>query len=276
MDERSGSAAADRHSFYDELRRRQRTGRLLSLLCLLIAGGIGVVLSSVVTPLLLLGSGGLLHGVAAIGLFPDIARAKAHTLGAWAALQSKHFDAFISSLDHVSGLGDLGVTIAPLMRLAPVALPALLAACLVWLALRHIAWRDEGRDMIARLHARPPDQRDLEERQLANIVAEMTIAAGLPAPELLLIDSPEINAAAVGRYGLKARVLITRGLLDQLDRDETSGVVAHLIASIGAGDIRLSQGILAVFQTFGFFVTFLDLPFRWSAWRALARNSQTG
>ena len=24
-----------------------------------------------------------------------------------------------------------------------------------------------------------------------------------------------------------------------------------------------------MFQTFGFFVTFLDLPFRWSAWRAL-------
>ena len=97
----------------------------------------------------------------------------------------------------------------------------------------------------------------------------MAIAAGLPAPDVWLIDAPEINAAAVGRARGLSSVLVTRGLLDQLDRDETSGVVAHLIASIGAGDIRLTHAILAVFQTFGFFVTFLDLPFRWSAWRAL-------
>jgi hypothetical protein len=45
--------------------------------------------------------------------------------------------------------------------------------------------------------------------------------------------------------------------------------VAHLIASVGAGDLRLTHAILAVFQTLGFFVTFLDLPFRWSAWQAL-------
>jgi hypothetical protein len=46
-------------------------------------------------------------------------------------------------------------------------------------------------------------------------------------------------------------------------------VIAHLIASIGDGDPRLSHSVLAVFQTFGFFVTILDLPFRWSAWQAL-------
>ena len=182
---------------------------------------------------------------------------------------SAHFEAFVDSLDHVNGLSDLGVTLAPLLRLAPVAVPALIAACLVWIVLRRISLRGEGSDLIARLRARPPNLHDREERQLANIVAEMAIAAGLPAPALLLIDLPDINAAAVGGSRGQASVLVTRGLLDQLDRDETSGVVAHLIASIGAGDIRLTHGILAVFQTFGFFVTFLDLPFRWSAWRAL-------
>ena len=182
---------------------------------------------------------------------------------------SAHFEAFVDSLDHVNGLSDLGVTVAPLLRLAPVAVPALVAACLVWIVLRRISLRGEGGDLIARLRARPPNPDDQEERQLANVVAEMAIAAGLPAPTLLLIDLPYINAAAVGGSRGQASVLVTRGLLDQLDRDETSGVVAHLVASIGAGDIRLTHGILAVFQTFGFFVTFLDLPFRWSAWRAL-------
>jgi hypothetical protein len=84
-----------------------------------------------------------------------------------------------------------------------------------------------------------------------------------------LIDSPEINAAALGGARGLSRVLVTRGLLDQFDRDETSGVVAHLTASIGGGDLRLMHAILAVFQTFGFFLSLLDLPFRWSAWTAL-------
>ena len=241
----------------------------MSGVCLLIASGIGVILSSVVTPLLLLAAGGLLHLVAWIGIFPAMARNAAHTLGNWAAGHMAHFDALIASLDHVNRVSDLGVTIAPLLRLAPVSVPALAAAGLVWIGLRQISLRGKGGDLIVRLHARSPNLHDQEEHQLANIVAEMGIAAGLPAPTLLLIDSTDINAAAVGGAGGQASVLVTRGLLDQLDREETSGVVAHLVASIGAGDIRLTHGILALFQTFGFFVTFLDLPFRWSAWRAL-------
>jgi Zn-dependent protease with chaperone function len=265
---RSGPISG-RSNFFDEQKRRRRAGRMMSGVCLLIASGIGVILSSVVTPLLLLAAGGLLHLLAWLGIFAAMARDSAHALGNWAAGHMAHFDAFIASLDHVNRLSDLGVTIAPLLHLAPVSVPALVAAGLVWIGLRRISFRGEGGDLIARLHARSPDLHDQEEHQLANIVAEMGIAAGLPAPKLLLIDSPAINAAAVGGVDAQSSVLVTRGLLDRLDREETSGVVAHLVASIGAGDIRLTHGILAVFQTFGFFVTFLDLPFRWSAWRAL-------
>ena len=61
-----------------------------------------------------------------------------------------------------------------------------------------------------------------------------------------------------------------RGLLDQLDRDETAASWRISWRPFGAGDIRLLHGTLAVFQTLGFFITCcLDLPFRWSAWQAL-------
>jgi hypothetical protein len=43
------------------------------------------------------------------------------------------------------------------------------------------------------------------------------------------------------------------------------------IASIGNGDLRVTQSLLATFQTLGLFHTVLDLPFRWSAWRSLGR-----
>ena len=269
MSEAQPAVTWDRTDFFDEQARRRRAGAVFSVVCLVIASGIGVVLSSVVTPLLLLAGGGLLRGLAGLGVFPAALRDAAHRLGAWAAGYQAHFQAVLDSLDHVNDIGDLGVTVAPLLRLAPVAIPALVAAGLVWLVLRHISLRGEANELVGRLRARAANPHDLEERQLVNIVAEMAIAAGLPGPAVFVIDSADINAAAVGGRRGQSCVLVTRGLLDHLDRDETSGVVAHLVASIGAGDLRLMHAVLAVFQTFGFFVTFLDLPFRWSAWTAL-------
>ena len=266
---RWGHAAEDRISFFDEQKRRRRAAWLWSGVCLLIASGIGVVMSCVITPMLLLAGGGLLHLLARLGIFPDMMRTQAHAIGAWVAGHSVHFQAFLDSLDHVGGVRDLGVTVPPLLRLAPVTVPALIAACFVWIVLHRIALRAGSGDLIMRLRARPPNPADREEHQLANIVAELAIAADVPTPSVLLIDSELVNAAAVDGPDGGVTILVTRSLLDQLDRNETSGIVAHLIASIGAGDMRLTHGILAVFQTFGFFVTFLDLPFRWSAWRAL-------
>src|SRR5579859_4544368 len=167
----SGSASG-RSNFYDEQKRRRRTGRFMSGVCLVVASGIGVILSSVVTPLLLLAAGGLLHVLAWLGIFPSVARGSAHALGNWAAGHMAHCDAFVASLDHVNRLSDLGVTIAPLLRLAPVSVPALVAAGVVWIGLRRISLRGEGGDLVARLHTRTLDLRDQEEHQLANIVAE--------------------------------------------------------------------------------------------------------
>jgi Zn-dependent protease with chaperone function len=260
---------ADRRDFFDEQARRRRTAWVFSAFCLLIASGIGVVLSTVVTPLLLVVGGGLLLLLARLGVFAASLRDLAHGMGTWAQAQSAHFRALIDSLDRVNHISDLRVTVGPLLQLAPVAVPALVAAGLVWIVLWRISLRGEAEDLVVRLHARPANPNDLEERQLTNIVAEMAIAAALPTPDVWLIDSPEVNAAALGGGRGPSRILVTRGLLDQFDRDETSGVVAHLMASIGAGDLRLMHAILAVFQTFGFFLSFLDLPFRWSAWTAL-------
>lgn len=261
--------AVERVDFRDEFARRRRSAWFWSAFCLLIAGGLGVVLSTVITPLLLLAVGGMLHLVARVGLFPDIARAAAHDIGLWAVARDRDFEALLAALDRVNGLADIGRLLPPLAALSTVAVPALLASALVWLALRRVSLRGEDGAMVAHLRARAPDAADPEERQLANIVAEIAIAAGVPPPRLLLVDAPEINAAAIGSGSEHASLLVTSGLLVRLGRAETAAVVAHLVASVGQGDMRLTHGILAVFQTFGFFVTFLDLPFRLSAWRSL-------
>ena len=264
-----GLSPAGHVSFFDEQARRRRGTWRLSFACLLVASGVGIVLSAAVTPLLLLIGGGLLNLTAWLGLAPAVMHQAVRIIGGWAAYHLGNFDRLIGSLDHVNRLGDLGVLLPPLTKLSPLAVPALIAAAIVWLGLRALTMRAGGEDLIHRLNARPANPADREEHQLSNIIEELAIAAGLPSPRLFVIDSPIVNAAAVGRTHKDAAVLVTRGLLDSLDRAETSAVIGHMIASIGGGDIKVTASILAVFQTFGFFLTVLDLPFRWSAWRAL-------
>ncbi len=76
--------------------------------------------------------------------------------------------------------------------------------------------------------------------RLYNIVEEMRIASGLPkTPDIYIIDAPSLNAFATGRDPNKAAVAITSGLLQQLNRDELQGVMAHEISHIKNRDVLL-------------------------------------
>jgi len=77
-----------------------------------------------------------------------------------------------------------------------------------------------------------------QEEQLRNVVAELAIAAGIPAPRIYLIQSPAANALSVGRNPSNASIAITRGLLEKLDREELQGVIAHELAHIANLDSR--------------------------------------
>ncbi len=76
------------------------------------------------------------------------------------------------------------------------------------------------------------------EQQLRNVVAELALAAGIPAPTVYVIESPTLNAMSVGRSTDRASIAITRGLLDQLDREQLQGVIAHELAHIANLDSR--------------------------------------
>ena len=260
-------ATAGRTTFYDELIRRRRAAWIVAAVCALVSAGVGLVLSTIVTPVVLLVVGGLLHLVAALGLVDSLARGGIALIHDLVGTQLANFDRLSDALDRVNGLADMALLARPLAALAPAAVPALLAGILVWFWLRGLFGRS-SQDLIMRLKARPAKLDDFEERQLANVVAEVAIGAGAPTPLLFLIDTPMVNAAALGSHD-KGIVLFTRGMLDRLDRSETEAVAARLVSAIGAGDLQAATGIMAVFRTLGFFLTVLDLPLRWSAWRTL-------
>ncbi len=84
------------------------------------------------------------------------------------------------------------------------------------------------------------------ERRLLNIVEEMAIASGTPVPAVYLMDEPGINAFAAGYTLHDAVIGVTRGALEQLNRDELQGVIGHEFSHIHNGDMRLNTQLLSL------------------------------
>ncbi len=76
---------------------------------------------------------------------------------------------------------------------------------------------------------------------VADVVDEMAQAARIPRPRLCLMDDSAPNAFAAGRDPEHSVICVTQGLVDQLDREELQGVIAHGIAHIRGHDTRISQ-----------------------------------
>ena len=92
----------------------------------------------------------------------------------------------------------------------------------------------------------PQATNDQEERKLLNIVEEMSIAAGMPIPQVYLLNESSINAFAAGKSHTNAVIGVTRGALSLLSRDELQGVIAHEFSHILNGDMKLNLRLLGV------------------------------
>lgn len=92
-----------------------------------------------------------------------------------------------------------------------------------------------------------PDSSDPEYRRLINVVEEISIASGVPVPEVYVLENESaINAFAAGYTGSDAIVAVTRGCLDRLTRDELQGVIAHEFSHVLNGDMRLNIRLMGV------------------------------
>ncbi|MEX2639421.1 MAG: M48 family metallopeptidase [Balneolales bacterium] len=88
---------------------------------------------------------------------------------------------------------------------------------------------------------------DLNERRLVNVVEEMSIASGIGVPDIFVMDGEDsINAFAAGYSTNDAAVAVTRGTLEQLNRDELQGVIAHEFSHIFNGDMKLNIRLIGI------------------------------
>ena len=73
---------------------------------------------------------------------------------------------------------------------------------------------------------------------LYNLVEGLALAAEIPKPKLYMIDEEGMNAFATGRDPKHAVIVVTKGLVENMNRQELEGVIAHEMSHIMNYDIR--------------------------------------
>jgi heat shock protein HtpX len=113
-------------------------------------------------------------------------------------------------------------------------LALIVAAIVAWLS-----YTAGDRFLLARSRARPVSAD--EEPRLHNIAEGVAGASGFPKPALLVVEDPALNAFATGRDPEHASLVVTRGLLEALNRVELEGVLGHELAHIQSRDPLVMQ-----------------------------------
>ena len=254
---------ANPETFYQAQKRNRRATWRMSFLCVVAALLMGIPLTLVLTP--------LFYAVTLIGAeiwnyfspLPAEFWQNANALGQLAMRVGDYV------FNHKGTLDPQTLALAAALLL----LPGIVIAFFLWIGVLTLFRRGGVGGTLASLNAREPNKNDIKELQLADVVEEMAIAAGLPSPRVMLIDSPGANAAAIGTSPADARLCVSRRLLDDLNRDQLEAVLGQLIASIGNGDLRVAFMVTSVFETCGLLVTLINSPFgrqsRSALWRIL-------
>ena len=237
----------DRESFEHAQRRHRRASRRWTVAVAVTVALLGIPLSAAISPLILAVATIVVDLAGRIFPTPDL-------LSPFKTLFK----------------GDPITDVVPVVVAATVSLlvPGAVVLTLCWIRVRRLFRQAGTTAELDALGARPPRPGDLEEHQLTNVVAEIAIAAGMPPPDVQIIDSPVANAAIVGKGPGEAVVVVSRGLLDGLGRDETQGVVAHLVARAGNGDLAIARTISGLYYTLGFVSAVLSAPTERRARRA--------
>jgi len=123
------------------------------------------------------------------------------------------------------------VPVASVVGLAAAAILA--GASVIWSGIS-LAFGD--RMVLAMADAKAIEKADAP--QLFNIVEEMSIAAGVPMPKVMVMEVDALNAFATGTSTSNSAIVVTRGLLSTLNREELQGVIGHEMGHIANLDTR--------------------------------------
>ncbi|MBX3478893.1 MAG: M48 family metallopeptidase [Caulobacter sp.] len=161
--------------------------------------------------------------------------------------------------------GSVGGDFSRAGHLLIVSIPLAVVVSVVWFTIAYFA-NQTIIDLAT--GARPVSRRD--EPELYNLLENLCISRGLPAPSLRIIETDSLNAFATGLNQKQYSISVTRGLIDTLDRDELEAVLGHELTHILNRDVR-TMIIAAVFA--GIITLVTEVVFRGLRFGRIGGNS---
>jgi Zn-dependent protease with chaperone function len=253
--------AEERESFFAAIARHRRAAWQVSAVAAVCIAILAFVVATLTSPLFYALIGLLLDVINLFVPMPDLLGAVGHILS--------------DVSDHMET-----VSLARWLYLALIAaLPGMVAVLLVLHTLRRIV-REAEVSGAQELALRAPNSAVLAEQRLANVVAEMAIAANIKVPKVAIIDTPGVNAAVYGPDDETVTVLVSTGLLEKVNRAQMQAVAGHLIGLIANGDVVQGMRVAQTLSLFGFVARLSDGivdPPAWSRlWQTLREALKKG
>ena len=113
-------------------------------------------------------------------------------------------------------------------------LPWVIGGCAVWFM---VAYFSNTAMIRAATSARSLERK--ENKRVYNLVENLCMSIGMSMPKLNVIEDNSLNAYASGINKSTYTVTLSRGIIDKLDDEELSGVIAHELTHIRNNDVRL-------------------------------------
>ena len=107
-----------------------------------------------------------------------------------------------------------------------------------------MSYRGALKSIVSVTHAVPATRES--HRLLYLTVENLSITLGIRTPKIYVINDPALNAFAAGHKIENSIIGVTSGLLENLDRQELEGVIAHELSHIVNRDVRLATLVYAL------------------------------
>ncbi len=130
-------------------------------------------------------------------------------------------------------------------------------ALVVAAAMNLFAYWNSDKMVLSMYGAREVDERSALD--LVSLVRHLAGAADIPMPRVYVMENPQPNAFATGRNPEHAAVAVTTGLLNTVNHEELTGVLAHELGHIKHRDTLLMTitatiaGAISMLANFGFY-----------------------
>jgi len=148
----------------------------------------------------------------------------------------------------------------------------LILAAIIAVASTFASYYYSDKIVLAMSRAKPVEKEDYP--YLYNVVEGLAIAAGLPKPRCYIIDDTAPNAFASGRNPKNSVVVVTKGLLEKLNRVELEGVIAHEMSHIKNYDVLVQTLAVVMVGVVALLSDWILRSFFWGGGRRRGRTSR--